>query len=176
MKTQDLSNHLQELNVKPQTSLDIMTEHAQKLEDRISHMLEAARSAEKPSGSAPGFAVVGLHASLGYTPVTNPLLARGFRFEEIWIFGHPRTFPESELSQAVARIVAQLPAGMVHRIPEEPWFLIEHPTQDGVFWTGFSWSGIDGPVMRFTTRGEAAWEASQRNGLRHVRGLRITQQ
>lgn len=72
----------------------------------------------RPSACS-GFAVVGRHASLGYTPVTNPDLSRRFRFEEIWIFGTPRTSREMDLWQAVAPIAAWISDGMVHRIPNE---------------------------------------------------------
>jgi hypothetical protein len=64
-----------------------------------------------------GFAVVGRHASLGYTAVTNPDLSRGFRFEEVWIFGEPRTEREMALWRAVAPILTWVPEDMVHRIP-----------------------------------------------------------
>lgn len=77
----------------------------------------ASDPAVAPSTSCSGFAVVGRHASLGYTPVTNPDLSRGFRFEEMWIFGTPRTSREMDLWHAVAPIAAWIPEGMVHRIP-----------------------------------------------------------
>jgi hypothetical protein len=79
----------------------------------------AKKKAPPVAAAAPcsGFAVVGRHASLGYTAVTNPDLSRGFRFEEMWIFGEPRNDREMALWRAVAPILTWIPEGMVHRIP-----------------------------------------------------------
>lgn len=66
-----------------------------------------------------GFAVVGRHVRLGYTAVTNPALSSGFRFEELWIFGTPRTDYEIALSRTVAATCCFIPEGMVHRIPND---------------------------------------------------------
>jgi hypothetical protein len=81
----------------------------------------ATPSSPAGAGSSPascsGFAVVGRHASLGFTAVTNPDLSRGFRFEEMWIFGEPRNDREMALWRAVAPILSWIPEGMVHRIP-----------------------------------------------------------
>ena len=90
---------------------------------------EAAGAGSSPA-SCSGFAVVGRHASLGYTPVTNPDLSRGFRFEELWIFGTPRTSREMDLWHAVAPIAAWIPAGMVHRIPNACMSDGGHKTHD----------------------------------------------
>ena len=64
-----------------------------------------------------GFAVVARHASLGFTPVTNPCLARGFRFDEVWIFGEAQTLNDKELWRAVEPIIATMPSETIHRIP-----------------------------------------------------------
>ena len=64
----------------------------------------------------PGFAVVGLHESIGFTPVTNIILDMGFRFDEIWIFGEPQTPWENKLWKTVAPIVTWIPVDKIHRI------------------------------------------------------------
>lgn len=45
MITKDLLKHLEELKLKPETMLDVMTAHAQKLEDHNAYMLDVARCA-----------------------------------------------------------------------------------------------------------------------------------
>jgi len=76
---------------------------------------EDSRRCAVATGS--GFAVVARHRSLGYTPVTNPTLARGYRFEEVWIFGTPSRADELDLWRAVAPIVTIMEPSTVHRIP-----------------------------------------------------------
>lgn len=70
-----------------------------------------------PQQTSKGFAVVGLHASLGFTPVTNPRLSAAFRFQALWIFGNPTTPREQELARAVAPLLVWVPKDKVHRIP-----------------------------------------------------------
>jgi hypothetical protein len=64
-----------------------------------------------------GFAIVARHRALGYTPVTNPTLAHGYRFEEVWIFGTPSRQEELDLWQVVAPILATMHQSNIHRIP-----------------------------------------------------------
>ena len=54
------------------------------------------------------------------------------------------------------------------------WWMIEHPRTNGAYWTGTGWQDISGPVMRFTTRGEAEWEMSRRASV-GMQLARITQ-
>jgi len=54
------------------------------------------------------------------------------------------------------------------------WWMIEHPRQNGAYWTGAGWQDINGPVMRFTTRGEAEWEMKAR-AILGVLAAKITQ-
>jgi len=54
------------------------------------------------------------------------------------------------------------------------WWMIEHPRMNGAYWTGAGWDDIDGPVMRFTTRGEAEWEIKAR-AILGVLAAKVTQ-
>lgn len=54
------------------------------------------------------------------------------------------------------------------------WWMIEHPRMNGAYWTGAGWEDINGPVMRFTTRGEAEWEIKAR-AILGVLAAKVTQ-
>jgi len=50
----------------------------------------------------PGFLVVVKHPWVGWVPVDHPGQVRGFRLEEVWMFGEPRTPGEVEIFMALA--------------------------------------------------------------------------
>ena len=78
---------------------------------------EALTRLDKMGEDPKGFAVMGLHPALGYTPITNSLLSAGMRFDALWIFGNPTTPREQELARAVAPLLVWVPKDKVHRIP-----------------------------------------------------------
>jgi hypothetical protein len=64
-----------------------------------------------------GFVVVIRYAGHRFKSVRTADQARGWRADEMWLFGCAATRAEEQLCEACYPMVAMLPAQMVHRIP-----------------------------------------------------------
>jgi len=72
-----------------------------------------------PSATCSGFVVVIRHEGTHYKNLDsrNPDNARGYRADEIWIFGSPVKPTEMQLSCIVAPMLTWIPDRLIHYIP-----------------------------------------------------------